>query len=153
MMESAPAYRRKVIAAVSRRAAPDSVWKDIWNNRSILWLLVRRDLKSRYAGSMLGVMWNIINPVVMIIIYILILGTILGGKLGGDAGGQGNYALHLCAGHDSLAGISGDRAPMLGHASGKRESDQESGLPRSRAASRGLYQRPSSFIQSAIPLS
>lgn len=98
MVESAPAKPRKVTAAVSRRAAPDPVWKDIWNNRSILWLLVRRDLKSRYAGSMLGVMWNIINPVVMIIIYILILGTILGGKFGGGTGGQTNYALHLCAG-------------------------------------------------------
>lgn len=70
--------------------------REIWANRSILALLTKRDLKARYAGSMLGVMWNVIHPIVMIFIYILILGTIMSRKFGGFD--RGAYAIHLCAG-------------------------------------------------------
>ena len=86
---SSPAQQR-----TARRRSPAA---ELWSHRSILWLLTVRDIKVRYAGSMLGIMWNVIHPVVMILIYILILGSILPGKMGGGVS-RGDYVVHLCAG-------------------------------------------------------
>lgn len=93
-MSSSPLPHASLATRTSGRS---SLFSEIWNNRSILWLLTRRELKARYAGSMLGVMWNVIHPIVMIAIFIVILGTIMGGKMGGEAG-RGSYAIYLCAG-------------------------------------------------------
>jgi lipopolysaccharide transport system permease protein len=94
----ASSTRRIVRASFAvRRAAHRSTLREVWSQRSILWLLTRRDLRARYAGSTLGVLWNVIHPIVMIAIYILILGTILSQKWG-EGAGRGAYALYLCAG-------------------------------------------------------
>ena len=90
------ASKSKRVFSASSRAGAAPLWAEVWANRSILWLLTRRELKARYAGSMLGVTWNVIHPIVMIMIYILILGTIMQRKLGGIH--TGDYVVHLCAG-------------------------------------------------------
>ena len=38
-------------------------------HRRILWLLIRRDLKVRYAGSVLGYVWTVLDPLMMILVY------------------------------------------------------------------------------------
>jgi lipopolysaccharide transport system permease protein len=91
------ASKSKRVFSASSRAGAAPLWAEVWANRSILWLLTRRELKARYAGSMLGVMWNVIHPIVMIMIYILILGPIMKSKIGGGVG-TGVYVVHLCAG-------------------------------------------------------
>ena len=94
---SSTANRTLHASPAVRRAVQHADLREVWNHRSTLWLLARRDLRARYAGSMLGVMWNVIHPIIMILIYILILGTILSRKWGGGVG-SGDYALYLCAG-------------------------------------------------------
>ncbi len=41
----------------------------LWAVRGILWLLIRRDLKVRYAGSVLGYVWTILDPLLMTGVY------------------------------------------------------------------------------------
>lgn len=41
----------------------------IWRNRSILSLLVKRDLTVRYANSLLGYVWSILDPLLMSAVY------------------------------------------------------------------------------------
>lgn len=65
--------------------------------RSILLLMVVRDLRMRYAGSVLGALWNLIHPILMVAIYILVIGAIMGLKTGQDASRQ-FYSIHICAG-------------------------------------------------------
>ncbi|MBI3736873.1 ABC transporter permease, partial [Candidatus Sumerlaeota bacterium] len=60
------------------------------------WLLVRRDLKTRYAGSTLGGIWNLIHPVAMILIYIAVFSSLFKNRAGSDH--ASSYAAHLCAG-------------------------------------------------------
>ncbi len=60
-------------------------------------MLVKRELQSRYAGSTLGVVWNIIHPLVMILIYVTIFSQIMGARISPD-GNQFTYAVHLCSG-------------------------------------------------------
>jgi len=91
------ASKSKRVFSASSRAGAAPLWAEVWASRSILWLLTRRELKARYAGSMLGVMWNVIHPIVMVMIYILILGPIMNTKIGGGIH-TGDYVVHLCAG-------------------------------------------------------
>ena len=37
--------------------------------RRILWLLIVRDLKVRYAGSVLGYLWTVLDPLLMTGVY------------------------------------------------------------------------------------
>ncbi len=66
------------------------------SNREFFWLLVKRDLKSRYAGASLGAIWNLVHPVAMILIYVAVFSSIFS-KRGGDADAS-TYVIHLCAG-------------------------------------------------------
>ncbi len=86
----------RVVSARARQGL-GAMLADVWANRSIMLMLMQRDLRIRYAGSMLGVLWNVIHPIIMIAIYILILGTIISHKFGGGMD-RGSYVIHLCAG-------------------------------------------------------
>jgi ABC-2 type transport system permease protein len=56
--------------------------REIAEQRSLLDLLIRRDLKSRYKDSALGFLWTLIRPLVQLAIYYLVLGQILGAAKG-----------------------------------------------------------------------
>lgn len=43
--------------------------QNVWNYRRILALLVRRDLKVRYAGSVLGYLWSVLDPLLMSLVF------------------------------------------------------------------------------------
>ena len=68
---------------------------EILRSRSILWLLVRRELRARYAGSALGSIWNILHPLFLIGIYVLVFSSVMQKAAGAARGG---YVVHLCAG-------------------------------------------------------
>ncbi len=42
----------------------------------LFWNLVRRELKGRYRGSIFGVLWAFIIPIIMLTMYTLVFGTI-----------------------------------------------------------------------------
>lgn len=44
----------------------------IWSHRNILWTLVRRDLRIRYARSVLGYLWTLIDPLAMACVFYLV---------------------------------------------------------------------------------
>ena len=41
---------------------------DIWHNRILLWDLTKKDLKQRYIGSYLGILWAFIQPFISVLI-------------------------------------------------------------------------------------
>lgn len=64
--------------------------------RGLVGELVRRDLRSRYVGSVLGLAWHVLSPVLMIAIYAVIFGQIMGAKWGGiEQFGRLGYVLCL----------------------------------------------------------
>jgi lipopolysaccharide transport system permease protein len=67
------------------------MWRDFWNHRGLIWELVKRDLRGRYAGSTLGLTWSIIQPLVWITVYAIALGGVAVGRMGG----MGRIAEHL----------------------------------------------------------
>ena len=51
--------------------------KEIYGYRQMILSLVRRDLRGRYKGSVLGFLWTFINPLMQLVIYTIVFSTIL----------------------------------------------------------------------------
>ncbi len=43
--------------------------KSIWQNKGLLWSLTKKDLKQRYVGSYLGILWAFIQPAITVCIF------------------------------------------------------------------------------------
>lgn len=51
--------------------------KEIYAYREMIIGLVRKDLRGRYKGSVLGFLWTFINPLLQLVVYTLVFSTIL----------------------------------------------------------------------------
>ena len=49
----------------------------IWRNRSLIRVMVRRDILGRYKGSFGGSFWTIINPLLLMLTYFFVFGLVL----------------------------------------------------------------------------
>jgi lipopolysaccharide transport system permease protein len=61
---------------------PSSGWQfinlpELWRYRDLLYYLVRRDIKVRYAQSILGVGWALIQPVFYMVVFTIIFGNLI----------------------------------------------------------------------------
>jgi len=50
---------------------------ELWNYREMIVSLVRRDLKSRYKGSVLGFLWMFLNPLLQLCVYTAVFSIIM----------------------------------------------------------------------------
>lgn len=51
--------------------------REIWNYREMVYSLVRKDLRGRYKGSVLGFLWTFLNPLLQLLVYNIVFSTIL----------------------------------------------------------------------------
>lgn len=51
--------------------------KELYQYRQMIVSLVRKDLRGRYKGSVLGFMWTFINPLLQLCIYTVVFSTIM----------------------------------------------------------------------------
>lgn len=73
--------------------------KEIFVNRQLIWKLAKNDFKKRYAGSSLGAVWAMIQPVVTVLMYWFVFQGILNQKYQAIADGVNvPYVLFLTAG-------------------------------------------------------
>ena len=57
-----------------------SIYADLYRYRELFGNLFRRDLQTRYKGSALGVVWSLINPLILMGIYVLVFSAALEGR-------------------------------------------------------------------------
>ena len=69
----------------------------IWRYRVMLGGLIRRDLRVRYAGSALGMIWALLYPLMFLLVYVIVFSWILRIRFTVD-GSTGEFALYLLAG-------------------------------------------------------
>src|SRR5689334_17290395 len=50
--------------------------RELWQHRELLYFLAWRDLKVRYKQTLLGIIWVLLQPLLMTIIFTLILGRL-----------------------------------------------------------------------------
>lgn len=73
--------------------------KEIIANRALIWKLAHNDFKKRYAGSSLGAVWAMIQPVITVLMYWFVFEGIMGNKYQAIADGiDVPYVLFLTAG-------------------------------------------------------
>ena len=51
--------------------------KNIYDYREMIFSLVRKDLRGRYKGSVLGFCWTFINPLLQLLVYNVVFSVIL----------------------------------------------------------------------------
>ena len=52
-------------------------FKELYAYREMIFSLVRRDLKGRYKGSVLGFLWTFLNPLLQLVVYTLVFSVIM----------------------------------------------------------------------------
>ena len=72
----------------------DTVWQRLqllWTRRELVISLTRRDLKTRYKGSVLGILWSVLHPLVLAGIYTIAFQYVLRIQIA-------NYAIFVLSG-------------------------------------------------------
>jgi len=85
---------------ISAQTARRAVWRPLFELPSRFDLIVslaRRELIARYKGSVLGVFWAVLTPVVMIAIFTFIFAGIFGARFGTSTS-PWDYAIYLFCG-------------------------------------------------------
>ena len=52
-------------------------FKELYEYREMIISLVRKDLRGRYKGSVLGFLWTFINPLLQLIVYTIVFSIIM----------------------------------------------------------------------------
>ena len=68
-----------------------TVFKGLYNYRELLKTSIKKETRSKYKNSFLGVLWSFLNPLLQILVYTIIFSLILSNK-------QEHYAIFLCCG-------------------------------------------------------
>lgn len=66
-------------------------------NLTLFWQLLRRDVQERYTGTVLGMAWLVLQPLLMLLVYALVFGDILQLRTGVQAS-SGQFAAFLFTG-------------------------------------------------------
>jgi lipopolysaccharide transport system permease protein len=69
----------------------------IWRNRSLIRVMVRRDILGRYRGSFGGGLWTVLSPLLLMLTYMFVFGMVLNSRFPGDPSKTG-FALYYLAG-------------------------------------------------------
>ena len=71
-----------------------AMFNGLWCYRYLLWNLVSRDFKLKYRRSVLGVVWSVLNPLLMCLVYWAVFSSLM------DMRGSGidNFPVFLMCG-------------------------------------------------------
>lgn len=68
-------------------------------NRSLLWQFVKRNVSARYKGSVLGLFWSFVHPMMMLCVYTFVFSVVFKSRWGVDTGGgRGAFAIIMFCG-------------------------------------------------------
>ncbi len=68
-----------------------NVFKDIYNYRELLKSNVRKEIRGKYKGSILGILWSFINPLLTVLVYVIVFPYLMGNVVD-------NYLIYLITG-------------------------------------------------------
>lgn len=93
-----------------------SLGKSLWLHRGLIKQMAWREIIGRYKGSVMGLFWSFINPVLMLAVYTFVFSVVFKAKWGvGSEESKTSFALVLFVGlivHGLLAEVL-NRAPSL----------------------------------------
>ena len=75
--------------------------RTVWQNRSLLRQMAVRNVQVRYRGSVLGLVWSFVQPLLMLCVYTFVFSIVFKARWGVDAasqGGKGAFAVIMFCG-------------------------------------------------------
>jgi lipopolysaccharide transport system permease protein len=95
----------ETMASAPPRPSAVSQIVELFGHRHLLAQFIRRELESQTRGSVLGVLWWVLNPLCMLVLYSVVFGMVMGGHFRGIEGtGPWDYPLGIFLGL-SLLGL------------------------------------------------
>jgi ABC-2 type transport system permease protein len=107
------------------RLTPVQRAKRIWDYRRILALMVGRDLRVRYANSVLGYVWTVLDPLMMAFVYWFLFTQVMTRKIGFPP-----YILFLVSGQLAWNWINASIGQSVGALRGEAQMVRSSNVPR-----------------------
>ena len=79
--------------------SPMLLARDVWRNRRLVNNLSQREIVGRYRGSLLGIFWSFLTPLLMLTVFTFVFGEIFQAKWGArQTSGPLDFAVALFAG-------------------------------------------------------
>jgi lipopolysaccharide transport system permease protein len=83
----------------SHPTTPKAMFTSFWRNRQLIWQMTRREVVGRYRGSLLGLAWSFLNPLLMLLVYTFVFSVVFKSRWGVSVGeSQADFAIILFAG-------------------------------------------------------
>ena len=60
-------------------------WRSVWSARALVWVLTRREVAARHAGTAVGVLWPYLQPLLSVAAYYLVFDVVFAMRLGEGA--------------------------------------------------------------------
>ena len=79
-------------------ASPREMVASFWRNRSLIYVLSRREILGCYRGSYFGILWSFFNPLVMLVVYTFVFSQIFQSRWTPHGNSKVEFALVLFAG-------------------------------------------------------
>lgn len=93
-----------------------SLVRNLWRQRSLILQMTKRDVIGRYKGSVMGVLWSLLNPLFLLVIYTFVFSVVFKARWGaGPVESKSQFAILLFVGMivHSLFAETLNRAPGL----------------------------------------
>lgn len=79
-------------------ATPAEMVASLWRNRSLIYVLTKREVQGRYRGSVLGLLWSFFTPLFMLAVYTLVFSGVFKIRWGAGTESKTEFALVLYSG-------------------------------------------------------
>src|SRR6476469_7782241 len=78
---------------------PIAMFTSFWHNRQLILRMTRREIAARYRGSVIGLAWSFITPLLMLMVYTFVFSVVFKArwKTGGTES-RADFAIILFAG-------------------------------------------------------
>ena len=84
---------------VLQHLSPLAFARHLWRHRALAWQFTRRDVEGRYRGSLLGLAWTVVHPLVLLVTYTLVFGGLFAARWPeARSQGLGSYGVALFCG-------------------------------------------------------
>lgn len=95
--------------------SPVWLFASLWRNRELIWQMSKREVVGRYSGSVMGLAWSFLSPMLMLAVYTFVFSVVFKARWTGGSDSKVEFALVLFVGliFYNLFSECVNRAPSL----------------------------------------
>ena len=73
------------------------VFTSFWRHRHLILQMTKRDVVGRYRGSLLGLAWSFLTPLIMLAVYTFLFGVVFKARWGLGQAKPGSISRSSCS--------------------------------------------------------